>query len=252
MARPTHDELARSFDAAARVYANGRPGYPAQALNWVLPPEADEVLDLGAGTGKLTLGLVDRGLAVTAVEPSDRMRAELEAELGDRVTALPGRAEEIPLPDASVDAVLVAQAWHWVDPTLAIPEVARVLRPGGRLGLLWNRRDERVAWVAALSEILSVPDPGARADAARPGIGPPFGAVKRCLTDGWTDTLTPQKLVDLAACRSYVITLDEDAREALLDRVRALTVEHPDLAGRERFELPYVTECVRADLPRAA
>jgi len=247
--RPTHDELARSFDAAASVYAGARPGYPDQALDWLLPAHARDALDLGAGTGKLTAQLVARGLAVSAVEPSDRMRAELEAELSGSVTALPGRAEEIPLPDASVDVVLVAQAWHWVDTARAVPEVARVLRPGGRLGLLWNRRDERVAWVAALSEILTVPDPGARADAARPGIGPPFGPVGRRVTDGWTDTLTPQKLVDLAACRSYVITLDEDARVALLDRVRALALEHPDLAGRERFPLPYITECVRAELP---
>jgi SAM-dependent methyltransferase len=249
MARPTHDDLARSFDAAATVYARGRPGYPAGALDWLLPPGARAVLDLGAGTGKLTAQLVARGLDVMAVEPSDRMRAELERELGDQVAASAGRAEEIPLPDGSVDVVLVAQAWHWVDPARAVPEVARVLRPGGRIGLLWNRRDERVAWVAALSEILTVPDPGARADAAQPGIGPPFGPVQRHLTDGWTDTLTPQKLVDLAACRSYVITLDEGPRQALLDRVRALATEHPDLAGRERFPLPYVTECVRADLP---
>jgi SAM-dependent methyltransferase len=252
MAHPTHEDLARSFDAAAQVYARGRPGYPAEALNWLLPAGARQVLDLGAGTGKLTAQLVDRGLEVTAVEPSDRMRAELEAELGDRVRALPGRAEEIPLPDRSVDAVLVAQAWHWVDPVRAVPEVARVLRPGGRLGLLWNRRDDRVAWVAALSEILTVPDPGARADAASPGIGSPFGPVQRHLTEGWTDTLTPQKLVDLAACRSYVITLDEKPREALLDRVRALTRQHPDLTGRERFPLPYMTECVRANLPGSA
>jgi SAM-dependent methyltransferase len=252
MAHPTHEELARSFDAAAPVYARGRPGYPGQALDWVLPAGARQVLDLGAGTGKLTAQLVERGLDVAAVEPSDRMRAELESELGERVSAFPGRAEEIPLPDRSVDAVLVAQAWHWVDPAVAIPEVARVLRPGGRLGLLWNRRDDRVAWVAELSEILTVPDPGARADAARPGIGSPFGPVQRHITDGWTDTLTAQKLVDLAACRSYVITLDEDAREALLDRVRALATEHPDLAGRELFPLPYVTECVRADLSGSA
>src|ERR1700744_49922 len=98
MAHPTHEELARSFDAAAPVYARGRPGYPAQALDWLLPAGARRVLDLGAGTGKLTVQLVARGLEVTAVEPSDRMRGELERELGDRVSPLRGRAEEIPLP----------------------------------------------------------------------------------------------------------------------------------------------------------
>ena len=113
MAHPTHEELARSFDAAAPVYARGRPGYPAQALDWVLPAGARQVLDLGAGTGKLTAQLVERGLDVTAVEPSDRMRAELESELGERVSAVPGRAEEIPLPDRSVDAVLVALRQHF-------------------------------------------------------------------------------------------------------------------------------------------
>ncbi len=251
MSRPTHDELARSFDGAASVYARARPGYPEQALDWLLPPRAREVLDLGAGTGKLTAQLVARGLAVTAVEPSQRMRAELEAALAGRVTALPGRAEDIPLPDASVDVVLVAQAWHWVDPARAVPEVARVLRPGGRLGLVWNRRDERVGWVAELGELLARPD--ARSDAAgaaaeHASLGPPFGPIERFETERWTQALTPDGLVELAASRSYVITLDDARRAELLARVRGL-LDRPGLAGAAELALPYVTECVRAELP---
>jgi len=246
MVRPTHDELALSFDAAAEVYARARPSYPEQALDWLLAADARAVLDLGAGTGKLTAQLVERGLEVTAVEPSDRMRAELEAALGDRVTALAGRAEAIPLPDASVDTVLVAQAWHWVDPARAIPEVARVLRPGGRLGLVWNRRDERVGWVAELGRILLQSDGGA--DAASPHLGQPFGPHERFDTERWMQTLSPDGVVELAASRSYVITLDDAARAQLLDRVRAL-LQRRGLAGRTEIALPYVTECVRADLP---
>jgi SAM-dependent methyltransferase len=245
MHRPTHEQLARSFDAAADVYARARPDYPEEALDWLLPVHAHDVLDLGAGTGKLTAQLAARGLNVTAVEPSERMREELELRLGERVRALGGRAEEIPLADASVDAVLVAQAWHWVDPARALPEVGRVLRPRGRLGLVWNRRDERVPWVAALGRILS--QPGARADAATPNLGPPFGPSERYQTKAWAQRLTRDGLVELAASRSYVITLDESRRAELLDRVRHL-LERPELAGREEIPLPYVTECVRAEL----
>jgi len=248
---PTHEELARSFDAAAPVYARARPGYPEQALDWLLPAHARDVLDLGAGTGKLTAQLVARGLTVTAVEPSDRMRAELEAGLGEGVTALSGRAEHIPLPDGSVDVVLVAQAWHWVDPARAIPEVARVLRPGGRLGLVWNCRDERVPWVEELGRILARPgEPTDTASAAvrHTILGPPFGPIERLDTEPWTQTLTPEGLVELAASRSYVITLEPDLRDDLLRRVRELLDHRPELAGRTEIELPYVTECLRAEL----
>ncbi len=243
--------LAASFGAAAAPYARARPGYPPQALDWLLPSGAAHVLDLGAGTGKLTAVLRARHLAVTAVEPSDGMRAELERTLPD-VTSLAGAAEAIPLEDASVDAVLVAQAWHWVDPARAVPEVARVLRPGGRLGLLWNRRDDREPWVAELSRLLSPlrtgDHPGdARTEAQRVVIGAPFGEPERFDTEPWSHPLTPEGVLDLVVSRSYVIGLSAAAHEALLGRVRALLTEHPALAGRDEIAMPYVTECVRAD-----
>ena len=144
---------AASFGRAAAAYERGRPAYPPEAVDWLLPPGARQVVDLGAGIGKLTGMLTARGLEVSAVEPSDGMRAQLVAAL-PQVPALSGTGERIPLPDNSSDCILVAQAWHWVDEDVALPEVARVLRPGGRLGLVWNLRDESVGWVAQLGEIL--------------------------------------------------------------------------------------------------
>jgi SAM-dependent methyltransferase len=235
---------AASFGAAADAYERGRPGYPDDAIDWLLPDAAVDLLDLGAGTGKLTRQLVARGLEVVAVEPSDGMRQQLEGVL-PQVRALPGSAEAIPLPDASVDAVVVAQAWHWVDVERAVPEVARVLRQGGRLGLIWNTRDERVDWVADLGELMT----GGvdTIDTANPPVGPPFGPIERRDFE-WSYPLTPEALVDLVASRSYVITMSEEEREARLAAVRRLAAHHPALAGRERFEMPYVTRCSRTRL----
>jgi len=152
------------------------------------------VLDLGAGTGKLTRQLRDRGLDVVAVEPSEGMREQLaRAVPGAAVYA--GSAEQIPLPDHSVDAVLVAQAWHWVDRGRAVPEVARALVPGGRLGLVWNIRDEREDWVAELGRILH--DPGDHHRGDRGIVGPPFGPVEHRDVE-WTHRLSRDELIDLA------------------------------------------------------
>ena len=142
-----------SFGAEAAAYERGRPSYPPEAIDWLLPPGARDVLDLGAGTGKLTTRLVERGLGVVAVDPIPEMLELLSNSLPD-TPALLGTAEDIPLPDNSVDAVLVAQAWHWFDVELAVKEVARVLRPGGRLGLVWNAQDERLGWVKDLGRII--------------------------------------------------------------------------------------------------
>jgi SAM-dependent methyltransferase len=234
---------AASFGAAAAAYERSRPSYPPEAVDWLLPSWARRVLDLGAGTGKLTRLLRDRGLDVVAVEPSDGMRDLLTSSVPG-VAVHAGRAEDIPLGDGSVDAVLVAQAWHWVDPRRAVPEVARVLTSGGQLGLLWNVRDEREDWVASLGRILHA---GHEQDmrSSAPPVGPPFGPVER-LDVEWRSQLTPDALIDLVASRSYIITMPAQERAAVLGRVRHLLGTHPALAGAGQVALPYVTRCSRA------
>jgi SAM-dependent methyltransferase len=145
-----------SFGSVAAAYAEHRPGYPAAAVRWCVAPVGRDigslrVLDLGAGTGKLTAALAELAAEVTAVEPDPAMLEELGRGLPS-VRALAGSAEQIPLPDASVDAVLCGQSMHWFDLSRALPEIARVLVPGGTLGALWNSDDDSVPWVAGLQE----------------------------------------------------------------------------------------------------
>ena len=240
--RSRHDR-SLSFGSAAAAYERGRPSYPPEAIDWLLPVGARKVLDLGAGTGKLTTRLVERGLDVVAVDPIPDMLEVLRSSLPE-TRALLGTAEEIPLQDNSVDAVLVAQAWHWMDPERAIPEVARVLRPGGRLGLVWNTRDERLGWVRELGEII-----GSDGDRGRFNVtlSTSFNEPERHQVE-WTNYLTPQALIDLVASRSYCITSPTEVRSRTLDQVRELLATHPALANSNGLALPYVTVCIRATL----
>ena len=232
---------AGSFGRAAATYERGRPSYPAEAVDWLVPAGATRVLDLGAGTGKLTRDLVGRGLDVVAVEPLEGMRAELSRILPN-TQVLAGSAETIPLAGDSVDAVLVAQAWHWVDPARAVPEVARVLKAGGTLGLLWNVRDEREPWVASLGAIIH--RHGFSEERSQdPPVGTPFGPGERRDVP-WRHRLTSDELLAMVASRSYFIVLPPDQQEAVLSDVRRLMVSHPALAGGE-IVMPYVTRCSR-------
>lgn len=239
---------AASFGGAAEAYQAARPSYPDEAVAWAVPRTALAVVDLAAGTGKLTERILAQdvvGRHVTAVEPSPGMRAALAAALPG-VTVLPGTAEGTGLPMASADAVAVGQAWHWFDPPRAAAEMARVLRPGGVLALLWNVRDTDAGagWVAALEDLLHRDDP-LRTISGPPTLGPSFGPVEH-LAVRWTDPVRPASLRDLAASRSHVLTLPEDAREALLAEVDALAATHPELRGRDRVPMPYRTDCYRA------
>lgn len=234
---------ASSFARAADLYERARPGYPDDAVRWLAGAAPRDVVDLGAGTGKLTAALVALGHHVTAVEPLAEMRARLEERLPG-VRSLAGSAESLPLSDASADVVTVAQAFHWFDHGPALAEIARVLRPGGVLAIAWNVRDEREEWVARLSEVIGAEHMGpARVEEAlRVGgrFAPPEHAVFAHATP-----LDRDGLRDLVRSRSHFIVRDDAERAAILARIDALFDES---AGPDGLALPYVVECYCARL----
>lgn len=236
----------RRFGAAASAYVAGRPDYPREAVAWLVGA-AHDVVDVGAGTGKLTAALVGPDRAVTAVEPDAGMLDALRREV-PAATPLAGTGEALPLQDASADAIVYGQAWHWVDVPRASAEAARVLRPGGTLGLIWNIRDTSVGWVDELGRIMR----GSRAeriiDTGSVVVAAPFGPLERREVR-WTRPMTVDQLVAMAASRSYVIALDPGERDDLLSRVRTLAETRADIAGRDTIDLPYVTSAFRATRP---
>jgi SAM-dependent methyltransferase len=245
---PIHREAAVGFDRAGAEYERGRPDYPEAAVAQL----ADELgirpgrtaLDLAAGTGKLTRALVSLGAGLIAVEPVAGMREQLTASL-PRVRALEGTAEAIPVGDGSVDAVLVAQAFHWFDTPVAAREIHRVLSPSGGLGVIWNSWDESVPWVAEVQRIVH-----------RHAHDAP-----RQQTSGWaaeldaTGLFTPLERatfpnivrggLDMLAARitsvSYVSSLPDDERDRVVDDIRQVVAHDPLTRDRDEFEMPYTT-----------
>jgi ubiquinone/menaquinone biosynthesis C-methylase UbiE len=239
------DSRRTSFGSVAAQYAAFRPSYPDDAVRFLLGEAPRRVLDLGAGTGLLTERLVAAGHEVVAVDPSAEMLAQLAERLPDVVLHV-GAAEAIPLPDDDVDAVVAGQAAHWFDPATAAPEITRVLRTGGVVGLIWNARDERVPWVAALGELLADEARGHEADQTVVELFTrELGATEQCLESGIVQTVTPEQLVAGIATRSYAATMDHDTRQRFLGRVHDLLATHPDTRGRTRLDLPYVTAAHR-------
>jgi SAM-dependent methyltransferase len=245
-----------SFGAAAAAYAEHRPDYAQAAVRWALEPAPGlRVLDLGAGTGKLTAALVALGAEVTAVEPDPAMLAELRRAL-PAVRALPGRAEAVPLPDASVDAVLAGHALHWFDMAVAGPEMARVLVPGGILAGLWNVIDDRVDWVAGLERISGSAAIGPRdtlsgwraatAEAHLPktGVAARFGSPEQAeFPHG--QRRTADSLVAALATRAGVLVMPAPEQQGTLGRIRAFLASRPETAGGE-FTVPMLTGVLRA------
>jgi SAM-dependent methyltransferase len=234
-----------SFGSVATEYAALRPGYPADAVAFLLGDRPLRVLELGAGTGLLTDALLAAGHEVVAVDLSEPMLAQLRTRLPQVATAT-GGAEAVPLPDGDVDAVVAGQAAHWFDPVPAAAELRRVLRPGGVVGLVWNTRDERVPWVHALGELLAAE---ARDHEADQGVVESFAAalpaVVQTFDSGLAQALTPEQVVAGIGTRSYVATMDDARRAAFLGRVRDLLAERPDTRGRDRLVLPYTTRAYR-------
>jgi SAM-dependent methyltransferase len=246
------EQRRQSFGGVAAAYEAGRPVYAPAAIEWVLEAAPGRhVLDLAAGTGKLSRSLLAAGARITAVEPSADMLHELRAALPD-VPALIGSAEEIPLPDASVDAVMVGQAFHWFTPERALPEIARVLRPGGVLGLLWNVRDDSVAWIAAVTatgagsgDLVSQMTAGDEEKSlAKTGLFEPAETFRAPNPERYD----ADRLVQWAASTSTVAILEPEERGEVLAAIREIAVHHPDLAGKPTFDVPYETHALRARL----
>lgn len=238
-------DKATSFGAAAGEYDRARPEYPAEAVAWMVPADARNVADVGAGTGKLTSGLVAEARVLTAIDPDAQMLAKLSERLPG-IRTLIGTGEALPLPDASMDAVVFGQAWHWVDPVRASLEAGRVLRPGGTLGLIWNIRDDREPWVRELTAIMHTSDAEELIADGGPVVGEPFGVLEH-QTFPWTGSFTVESLVDLAASRSYIITAAPERRSEVLAGVRSLGERVRD--GDGRIAMPYVGHVYRATRP---
>ena len=229
-----------AFAAVADAYERARPGYPDEAVRWLVGDEPADVVDVGAGTGKLTRVLVALGHRVTAVEPLREMRAELEAAVPD-VAALAGTAEALPVPDGSADVVTCGQAFHWFDHTRSLAEIARVLRPGGRLALVWNSRDDSDPWVARLSRIIGneTVDESDLAPVHASGLFGPVEAARFA----FAHVLDRQGLLDLILSRSYCAKLPPEDREPIL---RATDALYDETAGPEGVRVAYLTECFRS------
>jgi SAM-dependent methyltransferase len=247
--------LSRSFGEVADEYNRLRSGPSEEALRWLLPEGATDVLEIGAGTGILTRLLAERVDRLTAVEPDDRMRAVL-AGADPRVDLLAGTAEEIPAGASSFDVVIAQSAWHWVDESRAVPEVARVLRPGGRLSLVWTGPDRSVDWMRSLwaGGIIFSPEEVAEQDSHRRGrhvVNPdasgasPFHEPETKLFR-WSKPMTKADLVALSATYSAVITMDDEVRREHLHAMTRFLDAYEPLAGRDVVDVPMRSYCWRA------
>lgn len=241
------DARATSFGAEAETYEATRPDYPFEAVAWMLerlPRGARRIADVGAGTGKLTRVIADAPDAqVVAVDPDPAMLKRL-SEAVPGIPTFVGTAEALPLPDASVDAIVLGQAWHWVDPVAASAEIGRVVRPGGTLGLIWNTRDTRVDWVRRLTEIMHSSAAEEMLDGDGPTVAAPFEAVESERWE-WLRPMTRAQLHRMADSRSYLITASVQERAGIHEAMDAL-FDELGVVGDGTIDLPYVTTAFRA------
>lgn len=238
---------ARSFGALAEVYDRTRPGYPPDAVEWLTGSGPLSVVELGAGTGKLTELLVRAGHDVLATDPDAAMLARLEERVPAARTAV-AAAERIPAPTRSVDVVVCAQSFHWFDHDVALEEIARVLRPGGRIAVVWNRRDESVPWIRKLSRIVG----------AEPELAPEIRPLQETEHFGWVEeerfrnwaTHTRVSLLDLVRTLSPIAALGAAERDDVLRQVGLLYDDYG--RGHDGMQLSYVAECFRATVHHRA
>jgi SAM-dependent methyltransferase len=233
----------RPFELVADVYERARPEYPTDAIAWLIEQlelrAGRTALDLGAGTGKLTRALVATGAHVIAVEPGDGMRAELERAVPE-AQALRGAAEDIPVPDSSVDAVTVGQAFHWFRHDEALPELHRVLRPSGGVGLVWNSRDRDSPVQRVVNDLIATLVPPKRAVAfgssGRLAESNLFGPMEE-RRFSFVQELDADALVDRIASISFVAAAPEAERRRIERELRDLVAAHGGVVA-----FPYVTD----------
>jgi MOSC domain-containing protein YiiM/trans-aconitate methyltransferase len=244
-----HETAAQGFAAGADAYERGRPEYSTEAIAKLVEElrigPGTRVLDLAAGTGKLTRALVPTGAEIVAVEPIPEMRAKL-AESAPGVEAIDGTAERIPLSNHSVDAVVVAQAFHWFDGVRATSEIRRVLQPGGALGVVWQSRDAKLPWVERLNEVIDAAagdQPRFREGAWRDAFDTMalFEPLQQATFDH-VQRGSVETIIDRVASISYVAAMPDERRFAVLDQVRELLASDPATAGSDVIELPYVAD----------
>jgi SAM-dependent methyltransferase len=260
---------AGSFGEVAAHYQRYRPGPPVAAVEWLLPAHVDRVVDLGAGTGALTRLLIDRAEEVVAIEPDDRMRSVLSEEVPD-ARAVMGHGESMPLPDASVDAVLASSSWHWMDPLPTLHEVGRVLVPGGLLGALWSGPDPEGPFLVQAQALLAGPPragaeggghdqddqpvsefSGIMGDALRPmsrleiPAGVPFEAPEH-EAFRWDVALDADELIGLLGTLSSIITLPEQTRRRVIAEARRLLRDLLGVEGEVTVDVAFRSDVWRA------
>ena len=245
------DEMSTSFGSEAAAYEAGRPGYPAEAVAWMLEPAQRpgrriRVADVGAGTGKLTRVALELGAEVVTIDPDPEMLMMLRNHVRG-VPTFVGSAEDLPLPDAAVDAVVLGQAWHWVEPVAASKEVARTLRSGGVLGLIWNIRDESEPWVRRLTEAMHGSHAEEMLAEGDPPLAQPFAAAEAKQWH-WVRPITRDGLFAMARSRSYIITATPDDRAAI-ERNLGELFDQIGAVGDAVIDLPYVTRAYRVVRP---
>ncbi|MCX6396306.1 MAG: class I SAM-dependent methyltransferase [Propionibacteriales bacterium] len=236
-------ELARSFGPVAETYDRARPSYPAEAAEWLVGTahgDPKRVLELGAGTGKFTELLVAAGHHVIATDPLPEMLGYLKVRVPGAETMV-ATAEHLPVPSRSIDVVVAAQSFHWFDHDVALAEIARVLRPGGTVGLVWNVRDNAIPWVRKLSALIE--NGAVRTDTADPlRESVYFDEVAEREYRFWQD-LRRSELDDLVRSRSNIAVMPEHARADVLARVGALYDDYG--RGPDGMKLPYLTRCYK-------
>jgi SAM-dependent methyltransferase len=252
-----HRTAAEGFTAGAATYVEGRPEYPPEIGAWLTEDlglgSGKTALDLAAGTGKFTPRLLATGATVIAVEPVPAMLNQLIRQF-PVVDARSGSAQHIPLSDASVDAVVCAQAFHWFSTTEALHEIHRVLKPGGAFGLVWNVRDDSVPWVAALSRIMKTFEGDAPRYSSQkwrnvfPAEG--FGPLREHRFSN-THTGPPEKvIIDRVMSVSFMAALPPDQQEHVISQLKEVIATYPDLAGQAQVTFPYKTlACYCIKLP---